>query len=40
MLDSGVFWRGENEKGSLLFNDKRLGDRGSDKEVSSEHSLV
>ena len=40
VIDSGVFWRAEDEAGSLLFNDARIGSRGSDKEVSSDHRLV
>lgn len=40
VLDSGVYWRAENENGKLLFNDSRIGEQGSDKEVSSDHRLV
>ncbi|MGB3726495.1 MAG: endonuclease/exonuclease/phosphatase family protein [Glaciecola sp.] len=40
VIDSGVFWLAEAEAGRLLFNDPRIGKRGSDKEVSSDHRLV
>jgi hypothetical protein len=40
VVDSGVYWQAEGEAGRLLFNDKRIGERGSDKEVSSDHRLV
>lgn len=40
VVDSGVFWQAEGEQGRALFNDKRLGDRGTDKQVSSDHRLV
>lgn len=39
-IDSGVYWVGKDESGSLLFNDTRIGKRGGDKEVSSDHRLV
>lgn len=38
--DSGVFWIEQGQQGELLFNDERVGTRGSDKEVSSDHRLV
>ena len=40
VLDSGVYWQGEDESGRLLFNDHRIGERGTDKEISSDHRLV
>lgn len=40
VLDSGVYWLAEGETGRLLFNDKRIGSRGADKQVSSDHRLV
>ena len=40
VLDSGVFWRAQGESGRLLFNDERIGERGGDKEISSDHRLV
>jgi len=40
VIASGVFWRANNESGRLLFNDERIGKRGSDKEISSDHRLV
>ncbi len=40
VLDSGVYWPAESESGRLLFNDPRIGQRGTDKEVSSDHRLV
>ena len=40
VIDSGVYWRAENEAGHLLFTDKRVGERGTDKEISSDHRLV
>jgi hypothetical protein len=40
VIDAGVYWTAEGEPGRLLFNDKRIGKRGSDKEVSSDHRLV
>jgi hypothetical protein len=40
VVDSGVFWRADGESGRLLFNDARIGKRGTDKEVSSDHRLV
>ena len=39
-IDSGVFWPAEEESGRLLMNDPRIGKRGTDKEVSSDHRLV
>jgi len=40
VVASGVYWAAEDEPGRLLFNDKRIGKRGADKEVSSDHRLV
>ncbi len=40
VVDSGVFWKADGESGRLLFNDARIGKRGTDKEVSSDHRLV
>ncbi|WP_395341602.1 endonuclease/exonuclease/phosphatase family protein [Ningiella sp. W23] len=40
VIDSGVYWPAEGEPGRLLLNDSRVGDRGTDKEVSSDHRLV
>ena len=40
VVDSGVYWQPEGEPGRLLFNDPRIGKRGTDKEVSSDHRLV
>jgi hypothetical protein len=40
VIDSGVYWQGQNEQGSVLFNDARIGERGADKEISSDHRLV
>ncbi|MBO9480666.1 MULTISPECIES: endonuclease/exonuclease/phosphatase family protein [Gammaproteobacteria] len=40
VVDSGVYWQAEGEPGRLLFNDPRVGDRGTDKEVSSDHRFV
>lgn len=40
VVDSGVYWQAEGEPGRLLFNDPRIGSRGSDKQVSSDHRLV
>ncbi|MFC3093479.1 endonuclease/exonuclease/phosphatase family protein [Alteromonas sediminis] len=40
VIDSGVYWAAEHAPGRLLFNDKRIGKRGADKEVSSDHRLV
>lgn len=40
VLDSGVFWKAQGEPGRLLFDDERIGERGGDKEVSSDHRLV
>ncbi|MBX2858682.1 MAG: endonuclease/exonuclease/phosphatase family protein [Cellvibrionaceae bacterium] len=38
--ETGVYWPSEGEAGRRLINDTRLGERGSDKEVSSDHRLV
>ncbi len=40
VVDTGVYWAAEGEPGRLLFNDPRIGQRGADKEVSSDHRLV
>lgn len=40
VLDSGVYWAIAGEPGRLLFNDPRVGSRGGDKQVSSDHRLV
>lgn len=40
VVDSGVYWQAEGEPGRLLFNDTRIGSRGTDKQVSSDHRLV
>lgn len=40
VIGSGVFWQAEGEPGRLLFNDPRIGSRGTDKQVSSDHRLV
>ena len=40
VMDSGVYWQAEGEPGRLLFNDPRIGSRGTDKQVSSDHRLV
>ena len=38
--NTGVYWQAEGQPGRLLFNDPRVGERGSDKEVSSDHRFV
>lgn len=40
VINTGVYWQAENEPGRLLFNDPRVGNRGKDKEVSSDHRFV
>lgn len=40
VIESGVYWQAKGAEGELLFNDSRIGKRGSDKEVSSDHRLV
>ncbi|MDC0602021.1 endonuclease/exonuclease/phosphatase family protein [Aliiglaciecola sp.] len=40
VIESGVYWQAEGEPGRLLFNDSRIGSRGTDKQVSSDHRLV
>ena len=40
VLDTGVYWQAPNQPGRLLFNDSRIGSRGTDKEVSSDHRFV
>ncbi|MGL4343292.1 MAG: endonuclease/exonuclease/phosphatase family protein [Metamycoplasmataceae bacterium] len=40
ILNSGIYWAGETEKGRLLFNDSRIGQYGNSKEISSDHRLV
>ncbi|MGR5421346.1 hypothetical protein [Vibrio sp. PNB22_4_1] len=40
VVDTGVYWQAKGEEGRLLFNDSRVGDRGTDKEVSSDHRFV
>lgn len=40
VIDSGVYWKAEGEKGRLLFNDPRVGVNGNSKEISSDHRLV
>lgn len=37
---SGVFWPASFEDGYMLMNDKRVGDRGNGKDISSDHRLV
>ena len=40
IIDSGVFWPASFEQGHLLMNDKRVGQYGSGKDISSDHRLV
>lgn len=40
VVNTGVYWQAEGQPGRLLFNDPRVGERGSDKEVSSDHRFV
>ncbi len=40
LIKTGVYWQAENQIGRLLFNDPRVGKRGTDKEVSSDHRFV
>ena len=40
VLATGVYWPAKEEAGRLLVNDARIGERGRDKEVSSDHRLV
>ncbi|MGL5590562.1 MAG: endonuclease/exonuclease/phosphatase family protein [Metamycoplasmataceae bacterium] len=40
VIDSGVYWQAEGEKGRLLFNDPRIGRWGNSKEISSDHRFV
>ncbi|WP_322804310.1 endonuclease/exonuclease/phosphatase family protein [Vibrio alfacsensis] len=40
VVDTGVYWQAEGEEGRLLFNDPRVGVRGTDKEISSDHRFV
>lgn len=40
VVETGVYWPAEGEPGRLLMNDTRIGKRGTDKEVSSDHRLV
>lgn len=40
VVDAGVYWQAEGEPGRLLFNDPRVGKRGTDKEISSDHRFV
>ncbi len=40
VVDSGVYWQAAGQDGRRLFNDERIGKRGADKEVSSDHRLV
>ena len=37
---TGVYWVEEGAPGRLLFNDSRIGTRGADKEISSDHRYV
>ena len=40
LIKTGVYWQAEDQVGRLLFNDPRVGKRGTDKEVSSDHRFV
>ncbi|MGL5205756.1 MAG: endonuclease/exonuclease/phosphatase family protein [Metamycoplasmataceae bacterium] len=40
VINSGVYWQAEGEKGRLLFNDSRIGRWGNSKEISSDHRFV
>ena len=40
VVNTGVYRQAEGQPGRLLFNDPRVGERGSDKEVSSDHRFV
>ena len=40
VVDSGVFWPASYEEGRKLVNDKRIGQNGDGKEVSSDHRML
>ena len=40
VINSGVYWKGGEELGGLLFEDSRVGKYGNSKEVSSDHRFV
>ena len=39
-MDSGVYWAASYEEGRKLFNDPRIGEKGSGKDVSSDHRMI
>ncbi|ELH4836769.1 endonuclease/exonuclease/phosphatase family protein [Vibrio harveyi] len=40
VVDSGVYWAASYEEGRELFNDPRIGEKGSGKDVSSDHRMI
>lgn len=40
VIDSGVYWAASYEEGRKLFNDARIGQYGSGKDISSDHRMV
>ncbi|GIU04304.1 hypothetical protein TUM4261_03950 [Shewanella sp. c952] len=40
IVDSGVYWQASYQEGRMLFNDARIGQWGTGKDVSSDHRMV